>query len=157
MSRRAITWWTVRALLGWVVVLGPFAVTTLILEYTGDAPEASWWMRLTLAVLVLLAAGHVLVMPRWRYRVHRWETTNQAVYTLSGWLSREWRVAPISRIQTVDTEQGPLQQLFGLTTVTVTTASAAGPLRIAGLERQAAQQLVDDLTVITQATKGDAT
>ena len=56
----------------------------------------------------------------------RWEVTDRAVYTLHGWLVREWRIAPISRVQTVDTQRGPLQQLLGLANVTVTTASARG-------------------------------
>ena len=67
------------------------------------------------------------------------------------------RIAPISRIQTVDSERGPFEQLFGLSTVTVTTASAAGPLKIVGLDRGTAQDLVDELTSATEATHGDAT
>jgi membrane protein YdbS with pleckstrin-like domain len=63
----------------------------------------------------------------------------------------------MSRIQTVDTERGPLQQLFGLSTVTVTTASAAGALRLAGLDHALADELVEQLTQITQAARGDAT
>src|SRR4051794_41629800 len=65
-------------------------------------------------------------MPRWRFAVHRWEAAPDAVYTQSGWFDQERRIAPVSRIQTVDTERGPLEQLFGLSSVTVTTASAAG-------------------------------
>jgi membrane protein YdbS with pleckstrin-like domain len=100
---------------------------------------------------------HSIVMPQWRYRVHRWEVAPQAVYTRAGWLHQESRIAPISRIQTVDSERGPLEQLFGLANVTVTTASAAGPLEIHGLDRDTAQRLVDDLTTAAQATRGDAT
>jgi membrane protein YdbS with pleckstrin-like domain len=96
-------------------------------------------------------------MPRWRYRVHRWEATDQAVYTQSGWLNQERRIAPVSRIQTVDTERGPFEQLFGLSNVTVTTASAAGPLKIHGLDRDTAERLVAELTTNTQAERGDAT
>ena len=48
-------------------------------------------------------------------------------------------------------------QLFGLADVTVTTASAAGPLTIEGLDRAIAERLVDDLTTAAQATRGDAT
>jgi membrane protein YdbS with pleckstrin-like domain len=110
-----------------------------------------------LAITVAIGLAHVTVMPWWRYRVHRWETTADAVYTQSGWLQQEWRIAPISRIQTVDSERGPLEQLFGLANVTVTTASAAGPLRVHGLDRITAQRLVDELTANTQATTGDAT
>ena len=106
---------------------------------------------------IVVAAAHVVVMPRWRFRVHRWEATANAVYTQSGWFSQERRIAPISRIQTVDTERGPLEQLFGLSNVTVTTASAAGPLKIHGLDRDRAQELVDELARAIESTAGDAT
>lgn len=110
-----------------------------------------------LAVLLALAAAYLVVMPAWRFRVHRWEVTDIAVYTQSGWLQQERRIAPISRIQTVDSEYGPLERLFGLGSLTVTTASAAGPLRVAGLERGVVERLVTDLTRITARTEGDAT
>jgi hypothetical protein len=57
----------------------------------------------------------------------------------------------------VDSERGPIEQIFGLMNVTANTASAAGPLRISGLDRETAQQLVDQLTASTQQTPGDAT
>lgn len=106
---------------------------------------------------VLVAAGHLTVMPQWRYRVHRYEITDQAVYTQSGWFNQERRIAPISRVQTVDTERGPIEQVFGLSNVTVTTASSAGALEIKGLDRALAERIVEDLTSTTQATRGDAT
>ena len=67
--------------------------------------------------------------------MHRWEVTDTAVYTQTGWWSRERRIAPMSRIQTVDHAEGAIARLFGLATVTVTTASAAGALEIAGLDQ----------------------
>ena len=96
-------------------------------------------------------------MPQLLYRIHRWEITDEAVYTLSGWLVREWRIAPISRVQTVDTQHGPLQQLLKLASVTVTTASAKGPVTIRGLAEEHAAELARVLTATTQATPGDAT
>jgi membrane protein YdbS with pleckstrin-like domain len=151
VSPRAITWWTTRAALEVVAVLVPLAIGLFAW------PDARPWLISGTAVVVVIGLGYLLVMPRWRFRVHRWETTDDAVYTSTGWISQEWRVAPMSRIQTVDTERGPLQQLFGLATVTVTTASAAGALRLAGLDRAVADSLVAQLTETTQATAGDAT
>ena len=82
------------------------------------------------AVLVGVAAlAYAVVVPQWRYLVHRWEVTETAVYTQTGWWARERRIAPMSRIQTVDHAEGAIARLFGLATVTVTTASAAGALR----------------------------
>ena len=78
--------------------------------------------------------------------MHRWEVTSQAVYTQAGWFNVERRVAPVARIQTVDSERGPLEQLFGITKVTITTASAAGPLKIHGLDADTAARLADQLT-----------
>ena len=121
------------------------------------APADSRWQLLALAVTGVLAAAHLTVMPRWRYAVHRWEAASDAVYTQSGWFDQERRIAPVSRIQTVDTERGPLEQLFGLSSVTVTTASAAGALEIKGLDREIADRLVDDLTATTVRDDEDAT
>jgi hypothetical protein len=151
VSPRAIVFWTVRAVPGWLLVL---AGQLLWFVASGDhegLPLAA------VAVTVLFAAVHLIVMPRWRYRVHRWEVTCTAVYTQSGWLSQERRIAPIARVQTVDIERGPLEQLFRLANVTVTTASAAGPLRIHGLDRTTAEGLVAELTELTSHSEGDAT
>ena len=53
--------------------------------------------------------------------------------------------------------EGAVARLFGLSTVTVTTASAAGALTIAGLERPRALALVDELTLMADSVPGDAT
>jgi uncharacterized protein len=151
VSTRAIWYWTARAALGWLVLVAAQVVWLLL------ARDAAGWHVTALAVTGALAVAHLVVMPQWRFRVHRWEATAEAMYTQSGWFNQERRIAPISRIQTVDSERGPLEQLFGLANVTVTTASASGPLRIHGLDRDTAQRLVDDLTASAQATRGDAT
>ncbi len=147
---RAKHWWTVRALIGAGAALVPQVVAALLVVDAG-------WLLATSVMTAMAGAGYVLVMPRLRYRVHRWEADERAVYTLSGWLRLEWRVAPISRIQTIDTERSPLQRLFGLATVTVTTASAAGPVRIEGLDAAGADALARRLTEITRSEHGDAT
>ncbi|MEV4145125.1 PH domain-containing protein [Amycolatopsis sp. NPDC049691] len=151
VSRRAIGYWTAMASISWIVVIG---ILTAIVVTSDDAPAF-----LTVALVVACVVGplHLIVMPQWRYRVHRWEVTGEAVYTQSGWLKQEWRIAPISRIQTVDIERDPGEQLFKLAKITVTTASAAGPLRISGLAHDRALALADELTKTTQAVRGDAT
>ncbi|HSV67375.1 MAG TPA: PH domain-containing protein [Mycobacteriales bacterium] len=151
VSRTAIWYWTFRAVPGWLVLL------VAQIGWQLADPDHAGWHTAGLLATVVLAAAHLVVMPRWRYRVHRWEATEHAVYTQSGWFDQERRIAPISRIQTVDSERGPLEQIFGLANVTVTTASAAGPLRIHGLDQDTAQRLVDELTATTRLAGGDAT
>lgn len=149
VSRKAVLFWATRAGIGWVVVLAGEGVW---LGLTGWSP-----LVVALAVTAVVAIAHLAVMPQWRFRVHRWETTPQVVYTQSGWINQERRIAPVSRIQTVDTERGPLERLFGLANLTVTTASARGPVQIHGLDIEVAQRLTQELATQTQATPGDAT
>ncbi|HMT33602.1 MAG TPA: PH domain-containing protein [Dermatophilaceae bacterium] len=113
-----------------------------------------WWV---LAATVVTETAYLVVMPQWRYRVHRWEVTPEAVYTQTGWFNQERRIAPIVRIQTVDLARGPVAQLLGLASVRVTTASSAGPLRIHGLDHALAVSLVEQLTELTVSDPGDAT
>ena len=149
---RAVRWWQLRAVVTLVVLAGPQLVVLLVLG--GSAPG---WLAITTIVTAAVMAVYAVVVPPIQFRIHRWEITDEAVYTLSGLLVREWRIAPISRVQTVDTEHGPLQQWLGLATVTVTTASARGPVKIHGLDATAAADLARVLTETTQATPGDAT
>jgi len=149
-----------RARVMWFVEGGGQMMLLLVLQ-------VGWWFldgdgsrvpHLVVGVVwTLLTVAYLVVMPIWRYRVHRWESTPTAVYTQAGWLDQERRIAPVSRIQTVDMARGPVAQLLGLATVTVTTASAAGPLRIHGLDLDVARHLVEELTELTVAERGDAT
>jgi membrane protein YdbS with pleckstrin-like domain len=150
VSRRAISYWTARAVVsGGVVVLAE-------LVFARMSGFTTIWRALTVATAVAVAL-HAAIMPRWRYRVHRWEVTDQALYTRSGWFSVHWRIAPISRIQTIDSHRSVGERIFGLANVTATTASAAGPVRIHGLDRALADRLLDQLAVATGQTPGDAT
>ncbi|MFJ8866338.1 PH domain-containing protein [Streptomyces sp. NPDC102473] len=150
-ARGAVGWWRTRCLL---LTAAPVAVLGLLGAFI--APARFW----LLAAAVASAAVGLLcavLLPLWWFRTHRWEVTGEAVYVSTGVLLREWRIAPMSRIQTVDTVRGPLEQLFGLATVTVTTASAKGAVRIGGLAHGTAAELAERLTRITQDTPGDAT
>lgn len=148
---RALRWWTLRAALGVLAVAVAELAAMVLAEL--DRPMGTALLLAT----VVGGAGYVAVVPRWRYRVHRWEVDERAVYTQAGWLWLAWRVAPISRIQTIDTERSPLQRLFRLATVTVTTASSAGAVRIEGLDADDAAALARQLTEVTQHEPGDAT
>ena len=150
VSSRARLMWTDEALVNSLVTLGVYVALGL----AWDPVPFTWWLLTGLAVLLL---AYVLLMPRWRYAVHRWEVTETAVYTQTGWWTVERRIAPMSRIQTVDYVEGVFSRMFGLATVTVTTASAAGALEIAALDRLLARELVERLTRRADAVAGDAT
>lgn len=149
LERRALGWWAVQAL---VVVLPPVAVLALL---TVLIAPARFWLGLALAIVGAAATAYVVVMPFWRWRVHRWEVTGDQVYAVSGWFWQRARIAPLARLQTVDTVSGPIQRWFGLAELVVTTASAAGPVRIPGLDRRVAAELAESLAGRAQQMPGD--
>ncbi|MFI9564530.1 PH domain-containing protein [Streptomyces rishiriensis] len=152
LDRRVVRYWTLRAGGGWLLLLVAQSVW-LLLAHDGRRGAH----LVALLVTAVVGVAHTCVMPSWRYRVHRWEATPDALFTQTGWLVEDRRIAPVSRIQTVDTTRGPLEQVLGLTNVTVTTASAAGPLIIQGLDHTTASELVAELTRLAQDTEDDAT
>ncbi|MET7937522.1 PH domain-containing protein [Streptomyces sp. NPDC005322] len=153
---RARRWWTVQAM---VVFSGPallIAIALLVLSLLFFPGALPWLGPLLLVTLVLPALGYLWCMPRWRYAVHAWELGERAVYAAGGWFWRTRRIAPLSRVQTVDTARGPIQRAFGLATVTVTTASTAGDIRIAGLSDADAEELSRRIGEAAQLVPGDA-
>jgi uncharacterized protein len=150
VSPRARVMWLVGATLEGVVTVG----VLLVVGYAWAPFEVAWWVPIGLGLLVL---AYVAIVPAWKYAVHRWEVTDTAVYTQTGWWTRERRIAPLSRIQTVDYSEGALERVFGLASVTVTTASAAGALQISALDKQLARALSEELTRRADSVPGDAT
>ncbi|MFF8957194.1 PH domain-containing protein [Streptomyces sp. NPDC014894] len=151
LDRRVVSWWRTRALIATGTVAGVLGVLGALIG------PARFWLLAAAASAAVLGLLEAAVVPAWRYRVHRWETTDEAVYVRTGAFWQEWRIAPMSRIQTVDTLRGPLERSYGLATVTVTTASSKGAITIEGLDHEEAAELARRLTRITQATPGDAT
>jgi uncharacterized protein len=150
-SRRAPLVWAIGAAIPWLVV-----VVAQVVWFAFDSRMGMLHV-LAAAVTAVGIAVFVVIVPLWRYRVHRWDISPQAVFTRSGWLVQERRIAPISRVQTVDTYRGPLDRLLGLANVTVTTASSAGAVRIVALDSAVADRIVAQLTDIAAIGAEDAT
>ncbi len=151
-SPKAKQLWAINAALLWIF---PFAGQIVWAIVDGNA--TTWPHVAVFAASVVLAASHIVGVSLWRYAVHRWEVSDTAVYTLTGWFNQERRIAPISRVQTVDSERGPIDRLLGLTTITVTTASSAGAVKITALDQEVADRTVAQLTEIAARNTGDAT
>ncbi|MET0764314.1 MAG: PH domain-containing protein [Blastococcus sp.] len=156
LSRSAIGLWVTEGAIG-AAILGIGATLFLLLvpaSAGGPVPLLRWVVPIGVVLDAVLVIG---VRPRLRYRVHRWEVTEDAVYTLTGWLTRTWTLVPISRIQTVDVTRGLLQQMFGLATVAVLTASSQGTVRIPHLAADVARRVADDLAHRAEQVRDQAT
>lgn len=150
VSRRAVGFWRLTA----AVPAGVVAVALAVLALLGLSPLT---VLLPVGLALVALTAYAVFMPPLRFRVHRWEVTPTAIHTRSGWLGRYERIAPLTRVQTVDSHQGALMRAFRLKSITVTTASAAGPITIDCLDVDLADRTLAELTEITGGTAGDAT
>ena len=154
LSRSAIRLWVTEGVVGTLVWIALVVAFFVFVPDGGPVPVLRWVL---VALAVVDAVVTIGIRPWVRYRVHRWEVTGEAVYTLTGWLTRTWTLVPISRIQTVDVTRGVLQQLFGLATVAVLTASSQGTVRVLHLEADVAQRVADDLARRAETVRDEAT
>jgi membrane protein YdbS with pleckstrin-like domain len=155
LSRSAIGLWVTEGVISSVgLAIAAILFAVLVPDAGGPLPLLR---RLVPIVALLWAVATIGIRPWFRFRVHRWEVTPDAVYTLTGWLTRTWTLVPISRIQTVDVTRGVLQQVFGLATVAVLTASSQGTVRVWHLEADVAQRVADDLAHRAEQVRDIAT
>jgi membrane protein YdbS with pleckstrin-like domain len=156
LPRSAIGLWLTEGAIASVFLGAAAAVVALVVPswVGGPLPVLRWLLPVLAGLYAVVAIG---VRPWIRHRVHRWEVTDEAVYTLTGWLTRTWTLVPIARIQTVDVTRGVLQQLFGLASVVVLTASSQGTVRIPHLESDIARRVADDLAHRAEQVRDEAT
>ena len=152
VSPRAVKYWVVNGLIGGIITWGVlFAIHWFV-------PDS--WNRWVDPIIILILVSNLIdvtLEPIIRFRRTRWEVTGERVFVQTGWLSRDQRIAPLSRVQTVDTQRGAIMRLFGLANVTVTTASAAGPITLPCLDSDLADRVTAELARVTGQTQGDAT
>ena len=155
LSRSAIGLWVTEGVISSVgLAIAAILFAVLVPDAGGPLPLLR---RLIPIAALLWAVATIGIRPWFRFRVHRWEVTPDAVYTLTGWLTRTWTLVPISRIQTVDVTRGVLQQVFGLATVAVLTASSQGTVRVWHLQADVAHRVADDLAHRAEQVRDIAT
>lgn len=92
---------------------------------------------------VLLA----VLWPPLEYEAFRYDLRKQDLLVQSGVLFRRWSAIPFHRIQHVDTRQGPLERMLGLSRLLVfTAAGVSADGSIPGLDADQAERLRDELS-----------
>lgn len=84
-----------------------------------------------------------LIAPFVRYERYRYRFTEEEIDVKEGFLFVERNIVPIERLHKIAMEIGPIDRLFGLSKVIVTTAG--GEVVIRFLETEMAEQIVERL------------
>ena len=88
-----------------------------------------------------------LIWPTLEYKCYRYDIRGHDFLVQQGVLFRKSSAIPLHRIQHIDTHQGPIERLLGLSTLMLYTAAGVTPDGvIPGLAEEDAQQLRDELS-----------
>ena len=130
------------------VVAAPVLVALALLAWLLSLPVAVW-LPLAVVVVVLAAVGWVQVgrNARWWAYAER----DEDLYVRHGVMRRRLVVVPYGRMQYVDVQSGPLEQVFRIASVHLHTASPGTSARIPGLPALEAARLRDRLTSLGEA------
>lgn len=98
------------------------------------------WVSLILAVLTLI---DILFSPYFRYHRYRYSINEECIDIIEGYLFVKRNIVPIERIHKIQTKKGPIDQLFRVAKVIVTTGG--GDVTLSFLEDERAEQIADSL------------
>lgn len=73
-----------------------------------------------------------------------WAWTGRELHVARGWLARSHTIVPAMRVQHIDVSQGPLERMFGVSTLVLHTAGTANSeVHLPGIRRETAEEIRD--------------
>ncbi len=152
LDRRVVVWWWLSGLVSTVILAT--VLSGVLFALRGELmARALWWPAFYGAsVLVGLKLGWTIIAPPLSWHRWRWGMDHELLMLRWGIIWHHERAIPISRLQHVDLTRGPIERLFGLTTLIVHTAgTSSASFDLPGLADLAARDLRDRIL----AARGD--
>lgn len=126
-----------------VILLAVVASVLAILTAVGVIPFGVF-AGVSVALLVLLAAD-VIVVPSIRYKRYKYYIDDDMLIVVEGLWFINKSIAPIERIHQIAVNRGPIDRMYGMSNVEVTTAG--GVVKIAFLENEVAEEIAQRLRI----------
>ncbi|MGE0131122.1 MAG: PH domain-containing protein [Blastocatellales bacterium] len=147
LDARVISLWRISSLIGFGVLLLSLLVPVVAVGVAN--PWFSVWLGLAWLALAALAVWFCIWYPPRLYESWGYRIDARVLETRSGRMFQRARLLPLSRLQHVDIERGPLERMFGLASLILHTAGThSANIRIPGLEASEAVRLRDHLIEI---------
>ncbi len=137
-------WWTVSALVLAVVL----AVTLVAGRLLDDG-----WSGLPALIVFVFGTPLAVLVPWLRYQRWQFALRDDDLWIRRGVLWLNTSVIPYARLQFVDTTQGPLERMFGLSQLIVHTAAPGTSGHLPGLAVDDARMLRERLARVRQTAR----
>jgi membrane protein YdbS with pleckstrin-like domain len=125
-----------------IILAVSLVICGILLIFYGE----TGWDRIFLmpvpAVMIILAA-YLLISPAIYYARYRYRIEEDRIDVRRGIIFIRHEIVPVERIHQIEVFRGPINNLFGLADVTITTAGGLAHIR--HLERGVAEDIADSL------------
>jgi len=142
--RVRVLWWTASALTLVILLVAALAAGLLL---------SDGWSGLPALVVFVFGTPVAVVVPWLRYRRWRFALRDDDLWIHRGVIWRSTSVIPYARLQFVDTTQGPLDRLFGLSQLIVHTAAPGTSGQLPGLPSAEAEALRERLARVRTSAR----
>ncbi len=142
-----------------VVLLGIF--NSIYIIFKGDIPTEYIELGEIIFILInLLSVIELLFVPYFRYKRYKYIINDDKIDVVEGVLFIKRTIVPINRIQKVELSRGPIDSLFKVSKVTITTAG--GDVIIKFLDIDVAENVanklkdkINELVLLKEANYGE--
>lgn len=152
LDRRVVVYWWLSGAVSTAILALVLGGAMLVARRELETREL-WTLSFTVAsVLVGVKLVWTIAAPPWSWLRWRWGMDQELLVLRWGIISHHERAIPIRRLQHVDLSRGPIERLFGLTTLIVHTAGTSlASFELPGLADGVARDLRDRIL----AARGD--
>ena len=147
LDSRVVKLWRVSSLIGFGALLLSMLIPVVAVGVV--EPRTLVWLAGAWLAAAALSVWFCLWYPPRLYRSWGYRIDAKVLETRSGMAFQRARLLPLSRLQHVDIERGPLERMYGLASLVLHTAGThSANIRIPGLEAAEAARLRDRLVEI---------
>jgi membrane protein YdbS with pleckstrin-like domain len=137
-SRKAIGCMYVASFIGTAIVI---VILTLLLQWA--IPERLILVKYGVFGLIALLIINFLIGPIVRYNRYCYLINEECIDVKEGFIYIERHIVPIERLHNIEISKGPINRMFGMAEVKVTTAGSTVPIKF--LQDKQAEFIVESL------------
>lgn len=140
LSKNALGCMYVATWIGNGICLAILVVILKLLIMPNNITIAKYVIYFLMAMLIF----NMLLGPIFRFHRYRYRITPECIEVKEGYINVTRAIVPMERLHKIETQRGPIDRMFGVTKVNVTTAG--GDVTIRFLKEERAQEIADILT-----------
>jgi len=154
LDPKAIHVWRIKGAIASVVFAFIVSVFLILFSFIQVLPNPPKWAFLFLLLLMFAYAIYkIVIVPTLRFRYWRYDVTEEEIDLYRGIFVRTRTAIPMTRVQHVDTEDGPLFRYYGLAAVIISTAATTHV--IPALSHEVADELREKIARFAMVVEDD--